>query len=115
MYRTSSEPELHPEQLGAGVHVEDPVRLRGPHDARPGRPVRRRRVLQSAPIAAEYYGDETAFYVVAVAWKSNKKLTLNNMKLSQVCSSGIGKSSGWVVPVNLLETEQINVRGVPAR
>ena len=49
------------------------------------------------PIAAEYYGDETAFYVVAVAWKSNKKLTLNNMKLSQVCSSG--------AQVNLLVVE----------
>lgn len=60
------------------------------------------------PIAAEDYGDMTmSFHVVAVAKKTESRMTLFNMKQKRACHAGVGRGDGWIVPLSVyIDTEQ---------
>lgn len=60
------------------------------------------------PIAAEDYGDMSkSFHVVAVAKKTESRMTLFNMKQKRACHAGVGRGDGWIIPLGVyIDTEQ---------
>ncbi|PAA68741.1 hypothetical protein BOX15_Mlig014692g1 [Macrostomum lignano] len=62
------------------------------------------------PFVAEFYGDSTNYYAVAIVRQNDKQILVSNLLHKRTCHSGIGKATGWVVPLNLvLDTRQITV------
>ncbi|CAH1789988.1 unnamed protein product [Owenia fusiformis] len=68
------------------------------------------------PIVAENYGsgadEATSYYAVAVVKKSSTITNLAGLRGKKSCHTGIGKTSGWNVPVGtLIEKNLISVKG----
>lgn len=62
------------------------------------------------PFVAEFYGEGTDYYAVAIVRQNDKQILVSNLLHKRTCHSGIGKATGWVVPLNLvLDTRQITV------
>ncbi|KER32159.1 hypothetical protein T265_01774 [Opisthorchis viverrini] len=62
------------------------------------------------PIVAENYGDGPFYHAVAVVKKVNPGLLVSNWRHRFTCHSGVGKATGWIVPINLvLDTRQVIV------
>ncbi|VDD79513.1 unnamed protein product [Mesocestoides corti] len=64
------------------------------------------------PIVNENYGIGPYYYAVAVVRKINPDILISNWKFRRTCQSGVGRATGWIIPLNLiLETAQIRVFG----
>ncbi|KAL3318700.1 p97 [Cichlidogyrus casuarinus] len=62
------------------------------------------------PIISENYGLGPYYYAVAVVRKINPILLISNWKFTLTCHSGVGKATGWVIPLNIiLNTVQVRV------
>ncbi|XP_019626658.1 PREDICTED: uncharacterized protein LOC109471661 isoform X15 [Branchiostoma belcheri] len=70
------------------------------------------------PIMGEDYGNgDASYWAVAVVRKDNPEINMNNLRGRKSCHTGIGKTSGWNVPVGwLIQNNQIQVdnrRSIP--
>ncbi|KAL5969064.1 Melanotransferrin [Taenia solium] len=64
------------------------------------------------PIVNENYGIGPFYYAVAVVRKVNPDILISNWKFRRTCQSGVGRATGWIIPLNLiLKTAQIRVYG----
>lgn len=62
--------------------------------------------------APRNYGIGPFYYAVAVARKVNPDILISNWKFRRTCQSGVGRATGWIIPLNLiLETAQVRVYG----
>ncbi|KAI8511347.1 antigen p97 [Branchiostoma belcheri] len=70
------------------------------------------------PVMGEDYGNgDASYWAVAVVRKDNPEINMNNLRGRKSCHTGIGKTSGWNVPVGwLIQNNQIQVdnrRSIP--
>ncbi|VDK36836.1 unnamed protein product [Taenia asiatica] len=64
------------------------------------------------PIVNENYGIGPFYYAVAVVRKVNPDILISNWKFRRICQSGVGRATGWIIPLNLiLKTAQVRVYG----
>ncbi|VEL36795.1 unnamed protein product [Protopolystoma xenopodis] len=64
------------------------------------------------PIVAETYGIGPFYYAVAIAKKADPRILISNWKFARTCHSGVGKATGWIIPLNvILDTVQVRVLG----
>ncbi|KAM3181454.1 hypothetical protein ACTXT7_014354 [Hymenolepis weldensis] len=64
------------------------------------------------PIVNENYGIGPFYYAVAVVRKINPDILISNWKFTRICQSGVGRATGWIIPLNLiLQTAQVRVYG----
>ncbi|CAH8540764.1 unnamed protein product [Dicrocoelium dendriticum] len=62
------------------------------------------------PIVAENHGDGPFYYAVAIVKKTNPSLLVSNWRYRFTCHSGVGKATGWIVPLNIaMDTRQFIV------
>ncbi|KAA0185776.1 Family S60 non-peptidase ue (S60 family) [Fasciolopsis buskii] len=62
------------------------------------------------PIVAENYAVGQHYYAVAVVKKVNPNLLVSNWRHRFTCHGGVGKATGWIVPINtVLDTRQVIV------
>lgn len=58
------------------------------------------------------YGIGPYYHAVAVVRKINPGILISNWKFTRVCQSGVGRATGWIIPLNfILETAQVRVYG----
>ncbi|KAL7062318.1 hypothetical protein AAHC03_01132 [Spirometra sp. Aus1] len=70
------------------------------------------RYFDLVPIVNENYGVGPFYYAVAVVRKVNPDILISNWKYRRLCQSGVGRASGWIIPLNIvLETAQVRVFG----
>ncbi|XP_019626596.1 PREDICTED: uncharacterized protein LOC109471661 isoform X6 [Branchiostoma belcheri] len=70
------------------------------------------------PVMGEDYGNgDASYWAVAVVRKDDPEINMNNLRGRKSCHTGIGKTSGWNVPVGwLIQNNQIQVdnrRSIP--
>ncbi|CAH1266116.1 LTF [Branchiostoma lanceolatum] len=63
------------------------------------------------PVMGEDYGNgDASYWAVAVVRKDNREININNVQGRKSCHTGIGKTSGWNVPVGwLIQNNQMQV------
>ncbi|XP_066285080.1 uncharacterized protein [Branchiostoma lanceolatum] len=63
------------------------------------------------PVMGEDYGNgDASYWAVAVVHKDNRDININNLQGRKSCHTGIGKTSGWNVPVGwLIQNNQMQV------
>ncbi|XP_078597834.1 uncharacterized protein LOC144873914 isoform X1 [Branchiostoma floridae x Branchiostoma japonicum] len=63
------------------------------------------------PVMGEDYGNgDASYWAVAVVRKDNQEININNLRGHKSCHTGIGKTSGWNVPVGwLIQNNQMQV------
>ncbi|XP_035676681.1 uncharacterized protein LOC118415881 [Branchiostoma floridae] len=55
------------------------------------------------PIMGEDYGNgDASYWAVAVVHKDNQEIDMNNLRGRKSCHTGIGKTSGWIIPTGWL-------------
>ncbi|CAH1266105.1 LTF [Branchiostoma lanceolatum] len=63
------------------------------------------------PVMGEDYGNgDASYWAVAVVHKDNRDININNLQGHKSCHTGIGKTSGWNVPVGwLIQNNQMKM------